>query len=139
MTIDRLIEVMKSYDFEVKLSYMPDLSYHLKQKWAGVEEPVSRESRSWLFRRIRDKNLHITDYNNRIEFNVFENISVYSNGIHYEEEGKMFYFLSVGQYISEVFQQDELELLLKDWYDRILKEFKLDEIRDFKLNRLLYE
>jgi hypothetical protein len=139
MTIDRLIEVMKSYDFEVNEKEVPDLSFHMRQVWDGVKEPHKRNDRTWLFRRIRDKSRDILDYKNRIEFNIFENRSVYSKGIHYEEEGKVFYFLSVGQYISEVFQQDELELLLKDWYDRILKEFKLDEIRDFKLNRLLYE
>ena len=59
------------------------------------------------------------------------------NGIHYEEKDKKFYFLSVRQYISQVFQQDQLEFLLKDWYENIHNEFEADELRDFKLNIIL--
>ena len=139
MTIDRLIEVMESYDFEVNEKEVPDLSFHMRQVWDGVKEPVKRNDRAWLFRRIRDKSRDILDYSNRIEFHIYEATSVYDNGIHYEEEGKKFYFLSVGQYISNVFQQDQLDSLLKEWYDGIVKILKLDEIRDFKLNRLLNE
>ena len=124
--IDDVIETFCNYGFNLKMDSFPDIAFTMKQRFSGIKDVSYRDNPVFKFSKDKQKN-----------FMIFENYSVYHNGVSYEEEGRKFYFFSIQNHISElIYRDDEMYQLYRDCSKEIRKYFSKEELREISLNLL---
>lgn len=129
--IESIQKIFCDFGYKLKVEMLPDIAFHMKQKWNGVENPIRRENPGFNFSFPNDDKYHPTK-----GFSIIQSDSVFANGILYEEEGRKFYFYFIGSDISKIYRDDDLYQLFKDCSRDIISRFSKSEIRDFNLSLL---
>lgn len=132
MTIDDIIEVFGKYGFVFEQDTMPNLAWSMDQRRNGVkdEDRINKDDRVF---RLKWKD----DRNSFKNFTIFEQETVYNNGIKYEDKDRLFYFFSFGMdYNGKIYRDNELDFLMKDIHDELVELLTVSEIRELKLINL---
>lgn len=128
MKITDILKTFENLGFFIKEQDMPDIAFHVSQKFNGIPENEIKEryDRSWI----------ITNSENRII--ISENFEVYSDGIRYFDPYHKHYFFSIRDTISEIYHSNQLDDLYFDLLSYIYKNFDKSSVRDIKIS-ILYE
>lgn len=132
MTLDEITSLLERYGFVSKKEYNADLAWGLKQtlKNISTEDQTIREELCLRFTWKYSGRRQIHPQKNLM---IYEDESVSCNGVTYDSPGRMYYYFSFGLESSRVYQDDELDLLMKDIHTQLLERMGVDEIRDIKL------
>ncbi len=135
MTLDNIISRLERYGYITSKSYQTDLAWGFRQDLYKVpdDERTRKEELvlnfKWIHRHQR--------YGSPLDFNLYEDESVSSDGKLYYTPGKMHYYFSFGVNmdikISRVYRDDELDLLMHDVHTKLSSLMGVDELRNIKL------
>ena len=126
MNLEKIIEIFKSYGYYVKKSTQVDLAYAMDTKWRKLDRP---DRHCLVIHFTFEKPYPSGDSRS---FTLFENYTVHSDGVSYDDPCHMYYFFSFDG-ISKVYRDDEFDLLLQEWNNRASKVFSVSDLRNIKL------
>lgn len=130
--IDYIINTFKDFGYRVESNEVPDLAFHMKQKWSNMLDIEERSDTSY--------NIHYGkrpygDHNDF--FSVFKVYEVHSNGKTYHDPNDFHYFYNAAD-ISRIYHQREIEDLLDDLMNELvsMKVLSTACLREWKLNKI---
>jgi hypothetical protein len=132
--VNEIIKRFESYGYVVEKQQIPNVLNYYSQIDLLPEDRQDKEN-------LRLSFFYQNKYSTK-NFIIYENDSIYSNGVSYEEEGVKYYYYSFGTKISRVYGFNELDKLSNDCYHEMINYFtseQISDIRNIKLTNMLSE
>jgi hypothetical protein len=134
MTLEDIITRLESYGYKTTKSHHSDLAWAVEQAFNKVpeEDRTNKEELVLHFKwnKPQSKRNFIEP---ELNFTIYEDESVTSDGKLYYTPGRMHYYFNFGNDISKIYRDDELNLLMNEIHTKLSKRMGVDELRNIKL------
>ncbi len=134
MTLQDIITRLESYGYNTIKAYNPDLAWSIEQKFNKVPEEDRTTKEELVLNFKWDKPQSTRNHREpELNFSLYEDESVTSDGKLYYTPGRMHYFFHFGNDMSKIYRDDQLDLLMDEIHNKMSNRMGVDELRNIKL------
>jgi len=134
MTLDNIIGKLERYGYTTDKEYQSDIAWVVRQTFDKVDKEDRTTKEELVLKFTWSKPGSIRNHREpELNFSLYEDESVSSDGRLYYIPGRMHYYFAFGGDISKIYRDDELELLMNDIHTQLSNRMGVDELRNMKL------
>lgn len=134
MTIEDIISKLESYGYKSIKDYQVDIAWSMQQSFDKIPEKdrTIKEELVIHFKWNKPKSTR-NHTEPELNFSLYEDESVSSEGKLYYTPGRMHYFFHFGNDMSKIYRDDQLDLLMDEIHNKMSNRMGVDELRNIKL------
>lgn len=134
MTIEDIISKLESYGYKSIKDYQVDIAWSMQQSFDKIPEKdrTIKEELVIHFKWNKPKSTR-NHTEPELNFSLYEDESVSSEGKLYYTPGRMHYFFHFGNDMSKIYRDDQLDLLMAEIHNKMSNRMGVDELRNIKL------
>lgn len=134
MTIEDIISKLESYGYKSIKDYQVDIAWSMQQSFDKIPEKDRTIKEELVIHFKWNKPKSTRNHNEpELNFSLYEDESVSSEGKLYYTPGRMHYFFHFGNDMSKIYRDDQLDLLMDEIHNKMSNRMGVDELRNIKL------